>query len=74
MDVSRFSIRLTCACGRTTEYESTLARPGGMAPIPCGCGRRFAIQQLEASEVGPIEIDPTGVTKGRIPEDPPEFH
>lgn len=45
-----------------------------MAPIPCGGGRRFAIQQLEASEVGPIEIDPTGVTKGRIPEDPPDFH
>lgn len=44
MDVSRFEIRLTCACGQATELTCVLAKPGGKAPIPCACGRKFLLQ------------------------------
>lgn len=73
MSVSRFEIRLTCACGQTTEFQSALARPG-RAPLPCSCGRKFAIQQLDESEVASIAIDPTGATGGDVSEEPPDLH
>ena len=69
MNVSRFHIRLECACGVTSEFMSEIARPGGMAPIPCKCGRSFALQQLDEGMVTRIAVDPLGVTDGEIPQD-----
>lgn len=69
MTLSRFQVRLSCACGETTEFESTLARPGGLAPLPCKCGRRFVLQQLDEKMVTDLAVDPTGITGGEVPED-----
>lgn len=76
MSISRFQIRLSCACGRTSEVESALARPGALAPIPCTCGRSFVLQQLDPKDVIRLAVDPTGITDGAIPEDPdlPKVH
>ncbi len=69
MSVSRFNIRLECACGVISEFRSELARPGGVAPIPCQCGRYFALQQLDERMVTSIAVDPLGITDGEIPQD-----
>lgn len=69
MKVSRFQIRLSCVCGETTEIESLLAGPGGLAPLGCKCGKSFVLKQLDEAEVVRISVDPTGITGGEIPQD-----
>jgi len=69
MSVSRFHIRLQCACGETSEFESLLARPGGIASIPCKCGRSFSLEQRDERMVTRISVDPLGITDGEIPQD-----
>ena len=76
MTVSKFEIQLTCACGHVTTMTTTLARPGGQAPVPCSCGRSFVLKQLDQGEVTRIAVDPTGATGGEVPEtlELPEVH
>ena len=74
MQISKFDFILTCACGRETAYQSMLSKPGGLAPIPCVCGRRFVLKQLDPREVTSIVVDPTGATGGAVPEGLPELH
>lgn len=76
MTLSKFEIRLTCACGHLTSMTAMLARPGGQAPLPCKCGRSFVLQQLDRAMVTRIAVDPTGTTDGEVPEtlELPEVH
>lgn len=74
MNISRFKITLSCACGKTTQMEVMIARSGGLVPLSCPCGRKFAMQQLDPNEVTTIEVDPTGITGGLVDQDLPKIH
>ncbi len=69
MTISRFHIRFTCACGKTRDVEALLARPGGIAPVSCSCGRHFKVEQLDPAQATRIAVDPLGVTDGAVPQD-----
>lgn len=75
MDITRFSITMACACGRTTKVESVLkAEVGAAAPISCACGRGFKLEQVEV--LLRLAVDPCGVTGGAVPSEVelPEVH
>ena len=74
MDVARFQIRVTCSCGKISEFESALSGPEGQAPLPCACGRKFVLRELDASKVASLAVDPLGVTDREIPDGPPDVH
>lgn len=54
--IARFHVRTRCSCGAEREVESMLGGPGGIAPLSCACGRKFALVEYDPSEVASLEV------------------
>ena len=46
-ELSHLFVRLECACGRKGHEVECIVKRGGAAPVPCGCGRSYAVLWLE---------------------------